>query len=348
MTLVKEWLLDIAVYEPRDYGENSIRLDMNENPYPPLKCVVDAALRELSRANRYPERKLYTALIEALEQYTGVKAANIVVGGGSDSILKAVFEATLEPGDVVVHLHPTFSMYPIYSAIYRGNTTSVELKECGERWCIPFEELLSKSGQAKLVVIDNPNNPTGSLLVEPREVEELLQSTNALVVVDEAYFEYSGVTAAGLVESYDNLVVVRTFSKAFGLAGFRVGYALASRRLVKVLKLLLTPFPVSRPSLAAATAALSCIDEVKRRVTEILRMREELRGKLRSLGFKPYKSWTNFVLVKTSIEDVVGRLERLGILVRRVPMGSRWMRVSVGSQYEISKLISVLEALASS
>ena len=337
--MIKEWVLDAPLYEPRDYPRDSVRLDLNENPEPPPQTVIQAAITELMRANRYPEKKLYDEFLDALEHYVGIGREYLVFGPGSDAILRALFEASLNPGDAIVYPSPSFSMYEVYAKLYRAKASTVPLRDCGDKWCLSLSELIEKARYAKLVLVDNPNNPTGSILLDTGQVEELVSSTEAIVVVDEAYFEYSGVTVKDLVESYENLVVVRTFSKAFGLAGLRIGYAIASPRVRAALWRFLAPFPVSRPSIAAARAALQNRSYVKHVVETVRKRREELAAELRRLGMKPYRSWTNFLLVNTYIDDVVGKLARKGIAVRKVPMGSTWMRVSIGSAVELSKLL---------
>ena len=344
--MVKEWIASAPVYEPRDYPQDIVaRLDLNENPGPVPGFIVDAVLREARRANRYPEKRLYENLYALLEEYTGLSRRHLVFGPGSDALLRSVFDAVIKPGDLVVYASPSFTMYGVYSALSGARVETLRLSACGDKWCLDLAELISRARGAKLVVIDNPNNPTGSLLLGGRDVRELVEETNALVVLDEAYYEFSQASSIGLVEEAQRLVVTRTFSKAFGLAGLRVGYMAAPREIRDAVWKLLAPFPVPRTSLAAAIAALEHRDFFEEAVRRITELREWLYRELLVLGAKPYRSWTNFVLADTGVENVVDKLAERKIMVRRVPMGDTWARITIGSRKELDAFINALRDL---
>jgi histidinol-phosphate aminotransferase len=342
------WLSGLRHYPPPPGG--GIRLDLNEAPWGPPERVVEAVARAAREANRYPRREEVERLYELLSDYVGVDPRMLVVGLGGDMVLEKAFHLVAEPGGSVVAPSPSFSMYPVYASAYGMRLSGPRLQLRGEEWGLDVGELLEamRRWEPRLVAVDNPNNPTGSLLLGEAELSELLEEAcrrGTLVVLDEAYYEFSGVTHVGLTEAYDCLLVVRTLSKAFGLAGLRVGYGVAAPGLAEKLRALMPPF-LPRTSIAAATAALEDPGYAEERVRLLRREREWLRSRLRGLGAAAYQSWTNFILVRVPwLEDPVAALAERGILVRRVPLeGGGWMRVTVGAPRENSLLVSALAA----
>ena len=330
-----------------------IRLDLNEAPWGPPERVVEAVARAAGEANRYPRREEVERLYSLIASYAGVRPEMVVAGLGGDMVLEKAFHLVAEPGAAVVAPWPSFSMYPVYASAYGMRLRGVPLAPEGDRWRLDWDRFLTEAGygEARIVAVDNPNNPTGSLLAGEEELVELLEEAcrrGTLVILDEAYYEFSGVTHVGLTESYDCLLVVRTLSKAFGLAGMRIGYGVAAPSLAEKLRALMPPF-LPRASIAAAVAALEDPGYAAERARVLIREREWLRGRLRSLGAVVYRSWTNFLLVRLpGVEDPVAGLAERGILVRRVPLeGGGWMRVTVGDPRENSLLVNaVAEMLA--
>ncbi len=343
--MFKPWIREAPRMRLREYGNSVARLDLNESPYPPPGFVIEAATRELERVNRYPDWNLFRRLYEALSAYTDLPAESLVVGAGGDDILRAVFAGTVEPGDKVVAPRYSFGMYRVYAKLAGAVFVGVPVEPRGEWWVLDEERFISESRRARLVLLDRPNNPTGSMFLSEKRVEELLDETKGLVVVDEAYYEFTGNTVADLVESHENLVVLRTLSKAFCLAGLRVGYALAHPETSEKLKRLLPPFPTSRPSVAAAIAALENPGYAQEVVKRVVAERERLRENLGRAGARPYASHTNFLLVETGIGRVVEKLYSLGVAVRRVPLGDSWFRATVGLPEENDRLVEALSRL---
>ena len=348
---VKPWLREAQSYPPPSLDGARIRLDLNESPFPPPPSVVEAAARALAEANRYPRRELYEEVLGLLSSYTGAGEEMLVLGLGGDMVLEKAFSLVLGPGDAAAAPGPSFSMYRVYASHQGARLEAVPLREEGDHWALPWGELLEALRRgARLVAVDNPNNPTGSLVVPgEQELVELLEEAGrrgALVVLDEAYYEFSGVTYAGLAEAYDNLLVVRTLSKAFSLAGLRVGYGIAHPRLAEKLRALMPPFLPS-PSLAAAAAALRSPGYAEELVSLVRREREWLRERLGRLGARTYRSYTNFVLARLpGVEDPVEALRGRGILVRRPGLpGGGWMRVTVGAPRENSMLVNAVAEL---
>ena len=346
MGFFREPVESLKEHELRDYAHVKARLDLNESPYPPPQHIVEAASRELLRCNRYPDRRLLSELIEAVAEYTGARMGNIVVGPGGEGILGTLFQGTVERGDTVVYPVYSFVAYRILARITEALPLEIPMKPRGSWWVIDEDKLVSGAREARLTVIDRPNNPTGSVFPSIRRIEELLEEARGLVVVDEAYYEFHGETAAHLVESHENLVVIRSFSKAFGLAGLRIGYAIASPSVARVLRAMLPPFPASRPAIAAAAAALKNPGYVREYVEYVSRERGRLLERLSGLpGVKPYNSRASFVLVETGVDEVVGKLYERGVAVSRAPMGSNWFRASIGSREENNLLIEALDSI---
>ncbi|ABM80350.1 histidinol-phosphate transaminase [Hyperthermus butylicus] len=350
---IKQWLENVGGggKSYRDYSGVIARLDLNEPPFPPSTRVIEAVKAEVFNVNRYPEPGLIRRLVERLAEYSDVDVDNLVIGTGADLILQQTFNTVVEPGSLVVYPYPAFFVYDKIIGLLGGKPARIDLVDDGDVWKLPLEKLVSalESNDVRLVVIDNPNNPTGSLLLADtaaaRRILDAASAIGALVVIDEAYYEFSGVTFAKLVDSYDNLVVVRTMSKAFALAGMRIGYAIASRKIAGILRKLLPPFP-PRLSIVAALAALDDIGYSRKLVEWVKHEREWLRIELASIpGVKVYRSTTNFLLVQTPVENVVAKLSEKGVAVRSVPLGSEWMRISVGLHEENQAALEALRGL---
>lgn len=341
-----------AVLSLEPYAEPAhscpVRLDRNENPYGPSPSVLKVLKDALVDVNRYPDRRDVEGLERAIAEYSNVSPQQVVISGGSDALIDLVVKTFIEPGDRVLVAAPSFVMYERAARVYGARVTKLRLRP-GTFEMDPGA-LLEAARGAKLVLLGNPNNPTGNLLLTERVAEEVL-SLGCVLVVDEAYYEYSGSTLASLISSYPNLVVLRTFSKAFGLAGLRVGYALTSKELADVMKRAKLPYDVSRLSVKAAAAALGDLEYVRWvvRVT-----REELRRvseALATLGLSVYPSVANFLMFSTesagvTSKELVEALLRRGIAIRDLSglegAGRWYARVSIGTPGENSRFLEAL------
>jgi histidinol-phosphate aminotransferase len=281
-----------------------VRFDGNTSPHLLPSSRAEAVAEELVRIHTYPHGG-YPRLEEAIARYAGVSPENVVLGAGADDLILLVVRAFAAPGDrVAIANDPT---YPLYSVAVR-----VAGAEIGDE-------------QPALTICCRPNNPTG-------ELGELPAARPLLV--DEAYFEYSGVTALDLIE--DDVVVIRTFSKAFALAGARVGYAVAGRELAPDLRRRQHPGPLSTLSAALALAALESPPDVR----PILDERERLAGRLRELGYEPWPSHANFLFVPVDRPaELSERLLQQGLPVRPVPGG---IRITVRNEEDDERLLQAL------
>jgi len=278
------WIYNARVYEPRSYPRDAVRLDMNEYPEPPPPWLLERACSILDEVNRYPTRELFTQLLEATAGYAGVNVDNIVVGAGGDSILQAILNAYTRPGDIVAMPRHTYTYFKDLAIAHGLRIAEISLEEEGDHW-----SLSQPIPNARLLYIDNPNNPTGSLIALRDIVMEALDR-GIVTVVDEAYYEYSGATFAEDAARMDGLIIVRTLSKAFSLAGARIGYSISSPGVREALRRILPPYQVSTCSMALAIEALRNPGYVNERVETIKEERERLRRALSSMDLKAYKS----------------------------------------------------------
>ena len=303
-------------------GNYRVWLDKNESPYDLpdwVKEEIFDELREMS-FNRYPHITSMPAR-EAIADFYGVSPKNVAVGNGSDELIS--YLVRLFDGNYIITTPPTFGMYGFYAKLNEIPLVEVPLRE---DFTIDGRAIAEKSKNARAVFIASPNNPTGNLQPE-EEIVEVLE-TGKPVVLDEAYAEFSGRSLWKLIDEYENLIVLRTFSKAFGLAGVRAGYMLAGEEIVDALYRIKSPFSVGIMTMISMVVMLRHTDLVEKRVRKIIEERERVRKKLGDLA---YPSDANFLLVKLNAYE---ELLRRGIVVRklsgrleghiRVTIGRRW------------------------
>jgi len=311
-----------------------VRFDTNTSPWPGVSLSDLGPLA----LNEYPDTS-YTVLTGALAAYTGVPPAGITVGAGADEILDMLAKAYVGAGDPVVLSRPTYAMFRIVSEIAGGRVNAVPAAGLD----LDQDRFLRASAHARLTWLCNPNNPTGELL-PVGFIETLAEGSPGVVAVDEAYFEFSGVTAAGLIERFPNLVLVRTLSKAFGLAGVRVGYALAGAPISAALRRVRPPGSISIVSEALGTHALRDQRGMIQRVSSIVAGRETLYGQLTRLGLEVRPSAANFLLVRAD-DGAASWLLRRGLVVRTFPSGSLlagFIRITVRTAEENARLVEAL------
>ena len=311
-----------------------VRFDTNTLPWP------GASLSEVGplTPNEYPDTS-YTLLMSGLAAYTGAPPDAITVGAGADELLDMLAKAYVGAGDPVVLSRPSYAMFRIVSEMAGGRVEAVPAVGLD----LDRERFLQRSRSARLTWVCNPNNPTGELL-PLGFIETLVEGTAGVVAVDEAYFEFSGVTAAGLIARVPNLVVVRTLSKAFGLAGVRVGYALAGPRISAALRRVRPPGSISVVSEALGVKALSDQNGMRQRVLSIVAGRDRLASALVELGLQVHASAANFLLVRTG-RSAAPWLLRRGLVVRTFPSGSPledFVRITVRTAEENARLVDAL------
>ncbi len=317
-----------------------VKLNTNENPYPPSAAVL-GALRDAvdDRVRLYPDPEA-TALRAAASRLYGIPVDHIMAGNGSDELLALLLRALVDPGERVAFPVPTYSLYETLVSVQGGELVEIPWPD---DWSLPAG--LAGAG-AKLTFLCNPNSPSGTF-VPTAEIEALARRIAGVLVVDEAYVDFAPSHALGLVGRLPNVVVLRTLSKSYSLAGLRVGLAFADPELLRGLRTVKDSYNVNRLSQAAATAALSDQETARANLERVRRTRARLSAALRALGYAVPDSAANFVLARRKgVEQgsIARALAARDILVRHFTshgLGDA-LRISVGTDDEIDSLLAAL------
>jgi histidinol-phosphate aminotransferase len=333
--------------QPRD--EKVIKLNTNENPYPASPRVFAALRKAINRSLRlYPEPLADSLRAVAATAY-GVKRENILAGNGSDEILSIIMRSFIGPQDRVAFPVPTYSLYDTLIAIQEGEPRPVDYLP---DFSLP-ETLAAQN--AAITFLCNPNSPSGTVVPLP-DIERLARAVSGILVIDEAYVDFAeteGASTLPLISRLPNLIVLRTFSKSFSLAGMRVGLAFASEEIISGMMKVKDSYNVNRLSLVAATAALQDMTWMTRNVRRIQRSRRQLSTGLRKMGFYVYPSHANFVMARKKEQNLKRLYESLKgqqIFVRYfdVPGLQDSLRITVGTPQEIRALLKEMKAIGDS
>ncbi|MEB7498991.1 histidinol-phosphate transaminase [Leclercia pneumoniae] len=326
-------------------GSGDVWLNANEFPTPVEYPLTQQTL------NRYPECQP-KAVIENYAAYAGVKPEQVLVSRGADEGIELLIRAFCEPGkDAVLYCPPTYGMYSV-----SAETFNVELRKVAARddWQLDLQAIADNLDGVKVVFVCSPNNPTGQL-INPQDIRTLLEMTRgkALVVADEAYIEFCPqATLAGWLDEYPHLVILRTLSKAFALAGLRCGFTLANKPVIDLLMKVIAPYPLSTPvaDIAAQALAPQGINAMGDRVAQILVERQYLVNALKSIPCveQVFDSETNYILVRfTASSSVFKSLWDQGIILRdqnKQPSLSGCLRITIGTREESQRVIDALNA----
>jgi len=312
---------------------SGLRLYFNEFPRRPPTRVLEAARRALADANRYPDEALAEELKSLMASYSGVGPENVHAASGGEYVFYELFSRLVKPGDRVLLLEPTFTSYePILRAL-GAEVHKLRLEESSDRWHLPWDALTSSlsSLKPKLLVVDDPNNPTGSRMFPSEDaVREVCSSFDGHLLLDEAYTEYAGYSSSRLITGLDNLVIFRTMSKAFAMAGMRVSFLLAAKDLIRSIEGFSPRFELSRASLAAAVEALRDPSYASKNAEYIREERSRVRRALLGVGeLRVYESLTNFLLMRFPDPSAV---ERLKFRVMRPSFAREFARLSLGTR----------------
>lgn len=354
MKIYRKELEKISTYRPGkpiEEVKRSLKLDevyklaSNEIPFYPF-YIGKAIQRELPNINRYPESSCFY-LRRSVAKKLKVKENQIIFGNGSDEIITLTLQALVEKGDEVIVAYPTFLIYEIQAKIHRAKVVRVPLVNL--RYCLDkIAEKISK--RTKIIFIANPDNPTGTYLVH-KEVEDFLKKIprKVLVFFDEAYFEFAPLDfpkTVTFLKKRGNIIFTRTFSKAYGLAGLRIGYGITTEEIARILNKIREPFNVNRFAQVGAVAALKNKGFVKKVVRYIKKEKNYLYKELRKCGLSFVESATNFILVdlKKGAKPLYNYLLRKGIIVRELEDWGlkNFFRVTVGLHQENKKFIKYL------
>jgi histidinol-phosphate aminotransferase len=334
------------------YDGELVKLASNETPYPPHPQVLEAVEAELRTLNRYPDPEK-SALRRRIAERTGVPAARIAIGNGSCEILLSAASAMLEPGAELVYAWPSFSIYPHMAALSGARALTVPLNDAGEH---DLEAMAREvTAATRLVIVCNPNNPSGTAL-PPAAIDDWVGELprHVAVLLDEAYVEFSTLQdpdeSLDLLERHPNLVILRTFSKVYGLCGLRAGYALGSEAFRLAVDRVRQPFSVNALAQAAAGEALDHQDEVERRVERNAIERLHVETELAERGLETTDSQANFSWVMLGDRDedeIVEGLAERGVIVRAgKALGQEGaMRVTYGTRAENDRFLAALDDL---
>ena len=347
---IKTYVREMRPYSLR-FEPARVKLNQNENPWDmPIEIKRETFRRLQDRPwSRYPEF-VPSSLIKRLAEFSGWTADGVLVGNGSNELIQALLMVTVCEGKRVLISEPTFTLYRQVATLLGGEVVSVPLSH-ELAYDVRALKAAAESLKPDVTIICSPNNPTGCTIAEP-DLVSLLETSNGLVAVDEAYFEFAGETAASLLKQHDNLVVLRTFSKALAMAALRVGYLLTTPNLAREISKALLPYHLNFFSQTAAEVAIEMYDaELKPLVTVILAERGRVCGELKRIpGLEPVSSRANFMVVRSAVQPrrVFEELLKRGILIRDVtgyPMLQDYFRICIGTPEENDLLLESLRAI---
>jgi histidinol-phosphate aminotransferase len=340
----------MAGYTPGEQpkpGESVIKLNTNENPYPPSPKVFEA-IRQLGgdALRRYPS-PMADDFRRAAARIHGVLPEQILAGNGSDDVLQIALRSFCGPGDVLASPDPTYSLYPVLAELADVRFVTVPW---GPDWRLPADALIDTGARA--IFFANPNAPSGTW-VSPAEVSALASRTPALVLVDEAYVDFADASCLDLLAVHENLLITRTFSKGYSLAGLRFGYAIGHPAVIAQMTKVKDSYNCDAVAIAAATAALCDQDYARRCWARVREERERVTGALQARGFVVRPSHANFVLATvppaTRAKAMYEGLKAGGVLVRFFdkPDLTDKLRITIGTPEENSALFGAIDGLLS-
>lgn len=325
-------------------GVTSHKLSSNENPYEPLPSVVEAVAQAAASMNRYPD-PTSSELVGAIAHKYDADPDEVIVGTGAVALIYQIAQTFTGPGDEIVYAWRSFEAYPIVTAVAGATATPVPLTDRLTHDLDAMADALT--ARTRVVLLCTPNNPTGTT-ISAADFQRFMQRVpdDVLVVLDEAYVEFcrDGSAVNGLTEyrNRHNVLVLRTFSKAYGLAGLRVGYGLGPAPIIAALRRTSLPFGVTAAASAAAVASLAAEDELSARVDAVVEQRIQLVERLRQQGWSVADSEANFVWLTTGEQtgELVNFLDRNAVATR--PFAGEGVRITVGSQESNDRLIELL------
>ena len=322
---------------------NPFALSLNENPFPPLPAVRSALVSAIDASNRYPEF-LPERMRSMIAAHIGVGAEQVVIGAGATGVIMQVLGAVTHPGDRMVMSSPTFDGYPIFAQMARLVSVTVPLDEHGHH---DLDAMADAAAQARVVVVCRPHNPTGTVEAAG-DIERFLQRVPAdtIVLLDEAYVEFlqpeHRLDAADLIDRYSNTVVLRTFSKAYGLAGLRVGYGFCAPALARELWTMQLPFGVGITGLVAVAASYDAESELQQRIRIITAERRHLRMRLGSMGVYSTDGHANFVYLPPRGRPWREVFDGTALKVRAYADGG--VRIAVGNRHSTRAVLAAVSA----
>lgn len=338
MRYFRENIRDMEPYVPGEQPQDGgfIKLNTNENPYPPYLKVVEALQAAADGSLRLYPDPVCTRVRERAAEVLGVEPGMVIVGNGSDDILTMVMRSFVSEGDKVVFLNPSYGLYSVLTSIQHGRE---HVAEYTEDFKLPDD---IHQPDARLTFICSPNNPTGTVSA-PEEVAALAEKSEGIVAVDEAYVDFADSSCLELVHRFDNVIILRSMSKSYSLAGLRIGLGIASAGLIGGLMKVKDSYNVDRLAIVGAEVALSYVHKMQRNAEKIKEDRRYLTEALERLGFVVLPSQANFVFARPPMPAgaLFEKLKERKILVRYWdrPRLSDGIRISIGTRQELEGLI---------
>lgn len=336
----------VVPYVPGEQPQESnlIKLNTNENPYPPAPGVIRALEQfDTDRLRLYPEPTC-KVLVDAIAEYYGLNSSQVFVGVGSDDVLAMIFMTFFNSEKPILFPDITYSFYDVWADMLR---IPYEVKPLDENFLIKREDYYGENGG---VIFPNPNAPTG-ILMEFSEIEDILEhNRDVIVVVDEAYIDFGGKSALPLIEKYDNLLVVQTFSKSRSMAGMRIGYAMGNEKLIQYIndvKYSFNSYTMNQTALTLGVEAIKDREYFEETRQKVIATREWTKGELKKLGFSFGDSMSNFIFAahkSVPAKEIFEALKKEHIFVRYFSKEriSNYLRISIGTQEEMETLIHFL------
>jgi len=353
--LVRKEIFELSLYEvesilERTLDERVVKLDLNENFF----VASDVTGKLLLDVCQDVDVRLYPPpygdmAIKALSSFLGFSESGISVGNGADDVLDLLTKVFVKKDSKVLVVEPTFPMYTYFTQLYGGRKVTVLLKPNFE---LDIDAILKKiDRETSLLVLCSPNNPTGNQL-KKGDIKKILQEFNGIIVVDETYVDFAKYSVIDWIRNFDNLVILRTFSKAFGLAGIRFGFLVSNKSIAEYVKRVTSPFNVNIVTQRFIVLALKNWNYFKEQIQYIIKEREWLRNNLDKIdGITPYPSDANFILFKVTKTNltsstVTNRLENRNVLVKdrgNLPLLANCIRVTVGTRNMNETFVSALK-----
>lgn len=349
--LIVSWVKELAPYVPGEQPQTQgwVKLNTNENPYPASPKIAESIQEQIDSLRLYPE-PTSQALRSAIAQQFDLSSDQVIIGNGSDNILDMITRSFVGLGQAG-HTVPSYSLYPVVVGLSGGDLLNIPFEESME---LPVDAIAKTP--ASVFFLTNPNAPTG-VCFSLESIEAVLKKIKGILVVDEAYIDFGGQSAIPLLQSYDNLIVVQTFSKSYSLAGLRVGYALASPKIIQVLDRVRDAYNVDRIAQSIAQVALEDRSHFEANCEKIIQTRSQSEAFLKSLDWFTYPSSANFLFTQpkdaqgaTGPEVAVSLFEYLKskhILVRYFgshPLTCSFLRVSIGTDNQMKTFNEGIES----
>jgi histidinol-phosphate aminotransferase len=328
---------------PKSRNKSDIKLDFNENT---IGCS-NAIIKEINKLKRqdYATYPQYENLNKNISNYCKVKPEEILATNGSDDAIKLIIDCFVDKKDKAIIIEPTFSMYEFYLTIASAKITKLNYNK---NLSFPTQKILSKiCKKTKLIILCNPNNPTGTIIKKKDIIKILNKNRNSVVLVDEAYYEFSKQSVSNIINKYPNLIITRTFSKAFGLAGLRAGYIISNKENIKILSKACSPFSVNLIAKIAINTALKYQSETKKYCNDIKKNKTLIQKLLNKVKIKTYPSESNFIVAKFRDSKIIlEKLKQRNILVKDLSINkslNNCLRITIGDNNKTKTLEKALK-----